>query len=38
MYFFMKGIQIKDFAAGGRHCIAYSENHGVFGWGFNFYY
>jgi hypothetical protein len=38
MYFTINGILVKDIDAGGRHVVAYSESHGTFGWGFNFYY
>jgi alpha-tubulin suppressor-like RCC1 family protein len=38
MWFSENGIKIRDIEAGGRHCLAYSSDNDLYGWGFNFYY
>ena len=38
-WFASNGIRIKQIAAGGRHCLALSEqDNALYGWGFNYYH
>ena len=37
-WFYRNGFQVRDMALGGRHCLAYTNENELFGWGFNFYY
>lgn len=37
-WFYRNGVQVRDMALGGRHCLAVSNENELYGWGFNFYY